>query len=427
VVAIAGDAVPLTRRALVVGPTPPPYAGVEVMTENVLACRDQIAGWRLSHCDTQKPGGLAGKGALTVMNIFYSLRTWTGFVSMLLRERPQLVHMPLAQNTLGFLRDALLLHSAKAFGARVLVHGYGGDFRSFADAQPAWRRRLIRWTLGRADRAAIIGPSLARQFHGYIPDQRLTVIPNCIAVSRPAPSRLRDFPPPPAEGHGGVGADFPPPPAGEGQGGGGPLTVLFLGKISVSKGAVVFVKAAAQLLRAGGGPKLRFRMVGDLLEVERNITFITNPHGVRAQLDEVMNQPRSRDGIVIDGALDGDAKWEAYAQADIFVAPSYAEGFPLTILEAMSMGLPVVATDVGAIRESIGAAQEPFVVPPGDVDRVAQSIAKLAGDPDLRARLGAQNRRLVESAYDLRALARHLQAAYNGMIAPQRSGPPSGL
>lgn len=382
-------AVATIRRALVVGPTPPPYAGVEVMTQNVLACRDEIAGWHLSHCETQKPGGLAGKGALNTSNVLYSLRTWITLVRAVRAERPHLVHLPLAQNTLGFLRDAVLLLSARALGARVLLHAYGGDFHAFAGRQPAWRRRLIRWALSKADRVAIVGASLGRQFAGFVPEARLSVVPNCIALPEPAPARLaRDE----------------------------PLTVLFLGKISVSKGAVVFVQAAEQLLRPGNA-RLRFRMVGDVLDIERNITFIDNPHGVRQQIDQLLQNPWCRDAITIAGSLEGDTKWREYARADIFVAPSYAEAFPLTLLEAMSMGLPVVATNVGAIRETLTPRQQAFMVEPGDSAALADRIATLSADSALRAELGSENRRLVESAHDLTALARHLQATYDETVA----------
>ena len=140
-----------TRHALVVGPTPPPYAGVEVMTQNILACRGQIPGWQLSHCETQKPGGLAGKGAFNASNVVYSLRTWGTLVGAVRTTHPQLVHVPLAQNPLGFLRDALLLLTARALGIRVLLHAHGGNFHAFAARQPTWRRRIIRWVLSKAD------------------------------------------------------------------------------------------------------------------------------------------------------------------------------------------------------------------------------------------------------------------------------------
>ncbi len=357
------------------------------MTQNILACRDLLPGWELIHLDTQKPGGLAGKGALNLLNLWFTLRNWLLLLRILLLKKPQLVHMPLAQNPLGFARDAAFLLSAKTLGFRVLLHAYGGDFQAFTRTQPQSMRAAIRHILCRADRVAVVSENLASQFDGIFPPSRIIPIPNCISVTGRPASR----------------------PQNHSQ------TVLFLGKISVAKGAVDFVRAAALLLSRGSREQLRFRMVGDFLEIERNVTFLKHPNGAREQIQRLLELPWCEQAISVIGPVENDAKWAEYASADIFVAPSYSEGTPLTVLEAMAAGLPIVASRVGGLPEILGPRQLTFLVAPGDVTALADRIHQLASDSNLRAELGEENREIVESNFGLPALARHLQLAYQAI------------
>ncbi len=81
------------------------------------------------------------------------------------------------------------------------------------------------------------------------------------------------------------------------------------------------------------------------------------------------------------------------ASFDLFVLPSRDEGFPVTIMEAMLAGIPVVATDVGSVRESVDDGTTGLVVPPEDPAALAEAIRRLIDDPAMRTSLGAEARR----------------------------------
>ena len=117
-----------------------------------------------------------------------------------------------------------------------------------------------------------------------------------------------------------------------------------------------------------------------------------------------------RRGIVLVPGWQKDViPWLAIT--DIFVLPSYREGAPVAVLEAMAMGLPVVATDVPGCREAVVHGETGFLVPPRDVDELVQAIQKLVEDPALRQRMGQASRarvvqhfaveRIVEQYLDL--------------------------
>ena len=94
------------------------------------------------------------------------------------------------------------------------------------------------------------------------------------------------------------------------------------------------------------------------------------------------------------------------AAADVFALPSHFEGLPMSVIEAMLTGLPVVATDTRGPREQVVDGETGLLVPPTAVEPLAQALGRLAADPALRARMGAAGR--------ARALARFTEAAVVG-------------
>jgi glycosyltransferase involved in cell wall biosynthesis len=88
------------------------------------------------------------------------------------------------------------------------------------------------------------------------------------------------------------------------------------------------------------------------------------------------------------------------AAADVFCLPSHFEGLPMSVIEAMLSGLPVVATDIRGPREQVVPEETGLLVPPGEVAPLAAALARLAADPALRARLGAAGRARALALYD---------------------------
>jgi glycosyltransferase involved in cell wall biosynthesis len=86
---------------------------------------------------------------------------------------------------------------------------------------------------------------------------------------------------------------------------------------------------------------------------------------------------------------------DEYRAADVFVLPSYAEGFPNSVLEAMSVGLPVIATSVGGVPEIVQNGVTGIVVPPRSSDALAEAIKRLIGDEAARKAMGAAAREKI--------------------------------
>jgi len=105
-----------------------------------------------------------------------------------------------------------------------------------------------------------------------------------------------------------------------------------------------------------------------------------------------------------------------YRSFDIFLLPSLFEGLPMSLLEAMAAGLPVIATAVGGIPELVSDDQTGLLVKPSDVGGLAAAILRLAGDDGLRTRLGAGARGLVKQLYSAERMARDYWYMYREVV-----------
>jgi glycosyltransferase involved in cell wall biosynthesis len=120
------------------------------------------------------------------------------------------------------------------------------------------------------------------------------------------------------------------------------------------------------------------------------------------------------------------------ASADIFVLSSRSEGLPISVLEAMAAGLPVVATDVGGLSELVVDGKTGLLVPPADGTALAEAVQRLLRDPELRRRFGARARLRAEQRFDLMRFREAHIAIYRrelkrrGLPLPVSAWPPSG-
>jgi len=189
---------------------------------------------------------------------------------------------------------------------------------------------------------------------------------------------------------------------------GAPVEVLFLSRLERAKGVFDFVEAVARLGTEGAGA--RFVIGGEGPE--------------RAPLERELARLQLEGQASLPGWLKGPQKLAALAAADLFVFPSHVEGFPNTLLEAMAAGLPVVASDVGAVRELVTDGETGLLVPAGRSDALAAAMARLIREPALRQRLGAAARARVVQDFGLergwQRVGAVLEAALAERVGPRR-------
>jgi len=110
------------------------------------------------------------------------------------------------------------------------------------------------------------------------------------------------------------------------------------------------------------------------------------------------------------------------AAVDVVASTSSTEGFPVGLLEALALGKPVVATDVGAVRRIVRDGATGMVVPPGDVRALADAVVGLLRNPPLRHALGARGRDVARAEFSSAAMCARVEEVYLSAIARRLSG-----
>ena len=106
---------------------------------------------------------------------------------------------------------------------------------------------------------------------------------------------------------------------------------------------------------------------------------------------------------------------ELLATASIYVLPSYAEGLPISILEAMSAGLPVVTTPVGGIPEAITDGEEGLLVPTGNAEALSDAIQRLLSDSELREAMGSRGQAKFDTCFNANVVLPQLESMYRDL------------
>ena len=138
----------------------------------------------------------------------------------------------------------------------------------------------------------------------------------------------------------------------------------------------------------------------------------------RGDLEDVVGRFGLRDRVAFHG-FRRDI-FALMAHSDLLIMSSLHEGLPYTLLEAMSLGLPTLASDVGGLAEVLSHEETGLLVPVGDVDSLASALQRLGRDGELRSRLGANAAREQRRAYTLRAMGEGYLSAY-GVAAGTRA------
>ncbi|EWY36556.1 glycosyl transferase family 1 [Skermanella stibiiresistens SB22] len=180
-------------------------------------------------------------------------------------------------------------------------------------------------------------------------------------------------------------------------------TLLYHGRVDRRKGVMELIDAFNQLRVTW--PDLRLIVSGIGPDVA----------AVRERVAELA----LGDAVEMTGHADYFAAAEVYRRGDIFVSPTYSEGFSNTILEAMSSGLPIVSTNAVGVVDCLTDGSNALLVEPRDVEGLAAAIARMLDDEALRRRLAHQALEEVRSLYSWHAIGRRIQEIY-GEVAGTR-------
>ena len=177
-----------------------------------------------------------------------------------------------------------------------------------------------------------------------------------------------------------------------------PVRLLTVARLAPEKGLDLGLRALVEVAANLPPGKVHWEIVGSGPEKE--------------ELTRLISTLGLEDCVTMTGGLSQPEVRRRFAQADLFFLPSRAEVTPTVLLEAQAMGLPVVATGVGAVSEVVLNGSSGTVVPPNDVAALADALKALIGAPERWPGMGKAGRRFVEGKHDIRRLNKQLETIF---------------
>lgn len=268
-------------------------------------------------------------------------------VKLITDRNIKIVHIHTASYN-SFKRSAWYVRLGKLLGKKVVLHIHGGGFKEYYVTKPRW----IISVLDKCDAIITLSDSWKQFF------QSITKCPNIFVVENIVVRPIQKT----------IGKDTDR------------LHLLFLGLIAEAKGIFDLLEALHDnanifhdkvILHIGGDGKVQ-------------------------ELKEKLNCYGLNDMVVYEGFVSGKKKTDLLLKSDAFILPSYTEGLPVSILEAMSYSMPILSTPVGGIPEVVKDGVNGFLFTPGDKLAMVASITRLLEDKDRKKIMGNKSYKIVQ-------------------------------
>jgi len=378
-------------KVLFVAPLPPPYAGPEVISAELLKALEVIqCPFEIIHLSSNIRKENLKKGVFDFEGVVAFLCVYFRFLRHLIFSRITIGYLLLSSGKVGFMRDAVLVFTASLFSKAVVAHYHGGNFHNFYNSSTPLYKKLIKSTMNRINTVIVLANNLKFMFEKFVDSERIKVLYNGLSVEEYSSIERKPHKK-------------------------NAVTILFMGHLTFTKGFNDLIKAYKKL--KNNYPDIRLVFAGSLPEAKPTLhEFLTSPYKeyFLDNIDKITNEALSfiENASSYDaqylGFVSGEEKIRVFANADIFVFPSYTEGFPMVVLEAMLSSLPVVVTPVGALPEILEDGVNGFFVNIGDVDDIAKKVERLIIDEELRRKIGLHNREYAFRKFDVKNMAKNL-------------------
>lgn len=358
--------------------------GVASVNRTILQRPGKLAQFDIIGIDTGRGDVKVDHAKLNLSNLLALLVHLGRFLKEVLWRRPNIIHVPVTSHW-AFYKAALFINIAKALRLRVVAHLHGGKFYHYFKDSHLMQQKLIRWSMRQADCLLV----LSNYWYKFaiqelqLPPGQVHILPNTVEpkflqelanLKKSCPqsrlSILKDK----------------------------KRTLLFVGRIGEMKGIFPLLSALARLRSFSN---VRLILAG---AEERP--------GELALVREHIAKLKMRDTVEFAGVVGGRAKAKLFWESDIFVFPSYFENLPVSVLEAMAAGLPIISTTVGGIPDIIYDGINGYLVPPGDVDALTDRLKLLISDPELCRRIGEYNRKDFEARFSPEIVSNLLAEIY---------------
>jgi glycosyltransferase involved in cell wall biosynthesis len=331
-------------------------------------------------CTSSQKRTLAQSGNFTLSNVISAFEDCVRFTSAVIKHHPQVTHIATAFG-LSFVKHSYCVMVARLSGSRVLLHPHCSLSALYTNCSRGWQwyfRRIIRMTDG-----VIVLSSEWNSLSTIVPGCKVYFLPNAIdltpfkevaheRLSRSKPASL--------------------------------FNVLYLGSLGQAKGSFDLVNAAKVI--ASQNLPIVFNLVGDELTL-----------GELDQLKLQVAQDGLEDVVHLRPSTYGPQKINLFREADLFIYPSYSEGMPMAVIEAMACGLPVIASRVGGLPDLVQDGLNGILIEAGSIDQLVNAIQDLSVNSDLRHSMQINSCQTATDQFDIEKTVTRLVSIYRENLA----------
>jgi glycosyltransferase involved in cell wall biosynthesis len=308
-----------------------------------------------------------------IFKLLFYIRSFLQFLFLAMFYKPSLVHIHSSAGP-SFIRKSSFALLCKLFSMKYIFHIHSGGFLEYFQMSNLVIKNLMRWVLMHAAVVIVLTEHWKKEMLGLFPDlTAIEVLPNPVDTEK---YRLT----------------FARKNLSSGK-------ILFLGAIIKEKGVYDLLRALKILQQEKH--EVSAVIAGDR-EIEK----------ARKMADDLGLGNK----VHFPGWVNLQEKLKLLNDSDIFVLPSYREGLPLSILEAMACKLPVVTSRVGGIPDVVVHGENGFLIEPGDVDSLAHYIKMLLVDPILWEKISRNNTEKINIYYSIKIFSGALEKIYENII-----------
>lgn len=376
-------------RILFIAPTPPRFTGPEIATKQLLES-GLTRRFEIIHIKSNvRISDDKDSGIIDILVVWKFLKILWEIFWKTLTLSPQLVYCIIGSNKTGFLRDVCVVTLANFMGKKVVAHYHGGNFDNFYKFSSSFMKKIIQFGLSQIDIIIVLGYKLVNMFEDLYPREKIRVLYNGINLTE-VNKRIK-------LNHNSK-----------------LIKILYMGRITFAKGFCDLILAYQKVRKKHPNVQLNFAGKRILLENERNIIPVYFSDELKKRflnsndlIDNFMKRTKFFNADYL-GIITGKFKNKVLQDADIFIQPSYSEGFSFAVLEAMASGLPVITTNVGAMSEIVSDGENGFLIEPGDYEMLYKKISQLIEDENLRRDMAKRSIEKVENKFNIERIAKKL-------------------
>lgn len=296
-----------------------------------------------------------------------ALKAYAKFIKLVFLRNISLVHIHGASRA-SFYRKAVFIILAKIFCIKTIFHLHGAEFRQFfEDESSMLQRKFISRLLLMCDAVIVLSTQWRQWMANVVPVGRIHVVHNTLPVDpNISPKKIGITP-----------------------------SILFLGRVGERKGIHDLIEAAY------------------LLKQKIPFTITIAGDGEVKKYQQLAGSKGLSDQIGFLGWIGPEQKEVLLKQASVLVLPSYNEGLPMSIIEAMVNGIPVVASNVGGIPDVVQTGLDGYLIEPGDVKALADSLSMVLTDEEAYQKMSAHVLENMRSNFSMEQTITILTQIYN--------------